>query len=187
MQITKINNYKENLIKEIKKLSVKDIKKISNLFLKISKNNKQILICGNGGSAANSEHISNDLMLGLNKKKIGLRILSLSSNFSKISCIANDINYSEIYSHQVKTIGNKGDLLIVLSGSGNSINIIKALNVAKKKKIKTLALLGFDGGIARKKCDYFVHFNINDMQIAEDMQMITMNMVMKYISTIING
>ena len=108
----------------------------------------------------------------------------MSSNFSKISCIANDINYSEIYSHQVKTIGNKGDLLVVLSGSGNSKNIIKALNVAKKKKIKTLALLGFDGGIAKKKCDHFVHFNINDMQIAEDMQLITMNMVMKYISKI---
>ena len=68
--MTKINNYKENLIKEINRLSINDIKKISNLFLKTAKSNKQILICGNGGSAANSEHISNDLMLGLNKKKL---------------------------------------------------------------------------------------------------------------------
>ena len=182
MHLKKINLYKKDLINQINNLSIINIKEISHLFMRTVINKKKILICGNGGSAANADHISNDLMLGLNKSKIGLNIVSLSSNFAKISCIANDTDYSKIYSQQIKSVGQKGDLLLVLSGSGNSKNIIRALEQAKKQNIKSLALLGFDGGAAKKKCDEFLHFNTNNMQIAEDMQMITMNMVMNYIS-----
>jgi D-sedoheptulose 7-phosphate isomerase len=142
---------------------------------------KRIFICGNGGSGANSNHISNDLMLGF-KKKIGFPIISLSSNIAKISCIANDIGYEKIFSNQLKVIGQKKDLLIILSGSGNSKNIINVVEQAKKMKICTFELIGYDGGRVKKKLDDYIHFKTNNMQICEDMQMIVMNFVLQKIT-----
>ena len=145
------------------------------------KNERSIYIFGNGGSSANAEHITNDFMLGLNKNKLGLRIINLSSNSAKLTCIANDLDYEQVYSHQIKILARKNDLLILLSGSGNSKNILNAINVAKKINVKTFSILGYDGGKAKKISDYNFHFPINDMQISEDMQLILMNTVMKLI------
>ena len=139
---------------------------------------EKIYICGNGGSAANANHISNDLMLGLNKTKIGLPVISLCSNVAKITCIANDLNYTKIFSNQIKSLCLPYDILIILSGSGNSKNILEAIYAAKKKMI-ILGMLGYDGGKAKKILKNFIHFDINDMQVSEDMQMICFNYIMK--------
>ena len=144
--------------------------------------NKKIFICGNGGSAANANHISNDLMLGFSKIKIGFPLLSLSSNIAKISCIGNDVGYEKIFSNQLRVLGNKDDLLIILSGSGNSKNIIEVAKQAKKMKIYVFGLIGFDGGMVKNLLNSYIHFKSNDMQICEDMQMIFMNYVLKKIS-----
>lgn len=174
------SKYLNTLITNINYLSLnqKKISFLKNLVKKTSTKNT-IFICGNGGSSANAEHISNDFMLGLNKKKMGAKIINLSSNSAKITCIANDLSYEEIYSHQLKILGKKNDLLICLSGSGNSQNIINAIKVARTKKIITYSILGYSGGTVKKLSDYFFHFPVNDMQISEDMQLILMNTVMK--------
>lgn len=177
MKFVKI--YHKNLKEQIDKINPKDINFVSGLFVKKLKKNKKIYICGNGGSAANADHISNDLMLGLNKKKEGFSIVSLSSNIAKISCIGNDLGYDKIYSHQINEICQKQDLLIVLSGSGNSKNIVNAVKTGKKRGMTVLAVLGFDGGIVKKISDKSIHFKIHDMQVSEDMQMIFFNSVMK--------
>tara|TARA_A100001388_G_C28746658_1_gene489833 strand:+ start:23 stop:601 length:579 start_codon:yes stop_codon:yes gene_type:complete len=184
MHKKKFQNYKylEDLTEQILDLDTSKINKISQIFLKKFNQKKNIFICGNGGSAANADHISNDLMLGLNKRKKGVKIISLNSNIPKLTCIANDIGYDSIYSHQLNLLGSRGDLLIVLSGSGNSKNIINALRAAKKKKMFSFGLLGYDGGKSIKLCDDFIHFRINDMQVSEDLQLITMNQVMKILS-----
>ena len=171
--------YLKNLVKYIKKITSKNIDLIVNIFLEAKKNKKTIYICGNGGSAANANHISNDLMLGLNSKKFGFKIISLSSNIAQISCIANDINYSNIFSHQLKILCSEGDVLIVLSGSGNSKNIIEAIKVANRLNMHTLSILGFEGGKAKKISKENIHFKINDMQISEDLQMVLFNSAMK--------
>ena len=173
------NNYFNSLILNIQTVKIEDIEKISEILLKAHKINNKIFICGNGGSASNSTHLSNDLMLGLNSKKEGLNIISLSSNIAKISCIANDLGYEKIYSHQLKISAKKNDILICLSGSGNSKNIISALKTSKKLRMKSISILGFDGGKAKNLSDFYIHFKVNDMQVAEDMQMIVFNAVMK--------
>ena len=110
------------------------------------KNKKNIFICGNGGSAANAMHIANDLIYGagVNKDK-GLKVEALSSNSAVLTCLANDIGYENIFLEQLKVKASKGDILIVLSGSGNSQNVINALNFAKKNKIKSFLILVYSG------------------------------------------
>ena len=99
----------------------------------------QVFICGNGGSAVNAIHLANDFLYGVAKNsKTGLRVEALSANVSVLICLANDIDYSEIYSYQLKTKGEAGDLLIVLSGSGNSPNVFQALKVGNQMNIKHL-------------------------------------------------
>ena len=151
-----------------------------------------VFICGNGGSAGNAMHIANDFHYGVGCKNhssssttdvdLGIKVLALPSNPSILTCLANDIGYDNVYSHQLKVLGNPGDLLIVLSGSGNSQNVIKAINEAKKLNIKSIAILGFDGGKCKEIANESIHFEINDMQIAEDTQLILFHICMQWIS-----
>jgi len=146
------------------------------------KNKKNIFICGNGGSAANAMHIANDLIYGAGiKKDKGLKVEALSSNSSVLTCLANDIGYENIFLEQLRVKANKDDILIVLSGSGNSQNVINALNFAKKNKIKSFSILGYSGGECKKISDHSVHFKVNDMQISEDLQLITGHLCMQWL------
>tara|TARA_B100000073_G_scaffold347115_1_gene360403 strand:+ start:1063 stop:1656 length:594 start_codon:yes stop_codon:yes gene_type:complete len=142
---------------------------------------KNIFICGNGGSGANANHIANDLLYGVGfnrktgKHSLGMRVESLVSNPGVITCLANDISYENIFSKQIEIKGNADDLLIVLSGSGNSPNIVKAIEVANATGLQTIAIVGFDGGICKKIAHKSIHCPLNDMEIAEDIQMIIFN------------
>ena len=144
-------------------------------------NKRNIFICGNGGSGANANHIANDLLYGVgfnretNKYKLGMRVESLVSNPGVITCLANDINYEDVFAKQIEIKGNSDDLLIVLSGSGNSPNIIKALKAGNFKGLKTFAIVGFDGGECKKIAKNIIHCPVNDMEISEDLQMIIFN------------
>jgi D-sedoheptulose 7-phosphate isomerase len=109
----------------------------------------------------------------------GFNIEALPANTSVITCLANDIGYENIYSEQLRVKGSRGDILIVLSGSGNSKNILNVLKIAKKIGIKSYAILGYDGGKAKKLADIALHFKVNDMQIAEDIQIIISHLLMK--------
>ena len=165
------------LIKVLKIDKDKEITQLYNKIFEVWKKNKTIYVCGNGGSAGNANHIANDLIFAAGKKnKKGIKVESLASNPSIITCLANDIGYENIFSEQIKVKGVSGDLLIVLSGSGNSKNVIKAIKEAKKNKLDTFAILGFDGGKCKKILKDYIHYNVYDMQISEDMQMIVLNM-----------
>ncbi len=143
---------------------------------------KQVFICGNGGSAGNSVHLVNDFLYGIAKRPGGgLRAHSLSANPAVITCLANDIGYEKIFSEQLSVLANPGDLLIVLSGSGNSPNIVAALNQAKAMNVKSYAILGFDGGKCKKLADVPIHFDVGDMQISEDLQLIVGHMLMQWL------
>lgn len=146
------------------------------------KENRRLFICGNGGSAGNAIHLANDFLYGIAKNTGGgLKVLSLSDNPAVITCLANDLGYDQIFSEQLAVQGEKDDLLIVLSGSGNSPNIIRAINQAKKMNIKSYAILGFDGGQCKDLADVAIHFSVNDMQIAEDMQIVVGHMIMQWL------
>lgn len=113
-----------------------------------------IFWCGNGGSAADAQHLSAELIGRLVSNREPLPSIALNSDIAALTCIANDFGYTEIYARQLKGLGKAGDLLIVLSTSGNSENILKCLDVARQKTIITAALLGKDGGEARGKSDF---------------------------------
>ena len=169
--------YSSRLIKVIKTDKDREINLLYNKIFKVWKKNKTVYICGNGGSAGNANHIANDLIFAAGKKnRKGIKVESLASNPAIITCLANDIGYENIFSEQIKVKGVGGDLLIVLSGSGNSKNVINAIKEAKKNRLDTFAILGFDGGKCKKILKDYIHYNIDDMQISEDMQMIVLNM-----------
>ena len=145
-------------------------------------NGNNVFLCGNGGSAGNASHLANDLIYGVAKKKgEGIKSISLSDNSSVITCLANDVGYENIFSEQLAVLGKKGDILIALSGSGNSSNIISVVHEAHSLGIKSHAILGFDGGECKKIVNNSIHFDINDMQLSEDLQLIVGHMLMKWL------
>jgi len=146
------------------------------------KGGHQVFLCGNGGSAGNAVHLANDYLYGIAKETgRGLRVHALSANPAVITCLANDVSYDAIFSEQLAVLGQKGDLIICLSGSGNSPNILKALRQAKSMDIQSCAILGFSGGEAKTLSDIPLHFPVNDMQIAEDLQLVVGHMLMQYL------
>jgi D-sedoheptulose 7-phosphate isomerase len=146
------------------------------------KASRQVFFCGNGGSAGNAIHLANDFVYGIAKKTgAGIKATALSANQSVMTCFANDINYDSIYSEQIALFAQPDDILIVLSGSGNSPNLVKALEQAKARQVKTYAILGFSGGKCKQLADVAIHFPIEDMQIAEDLQLIVGHMIMQWL------
>ena len=143
---------------------------------------RSVYLCGNGGSAGNAVHLANDYVYGIAKGKgPGLRAHALPANTSVLTCLANDLAYSEIFSAQLEVYARPDDVLIVLSGSGNSPNIVRALEVAKTIGLRTFAVLGYSGGKAKDLADTVIHFPVDDMQIAEDLQLVVGHMVMQWL------
>ena len=143
---------------------------------------KQVFICGNGGSAGNAIHLANDFIYGARDQLgKGLRVEALSANSAVITCLANDLNYQDIYSEQLRVKANEGDVLIALSGSGNSPNICKAIEVGNNIGMITFAITGFTGGRCKNIASYPIHFPVSDMQISEDMQLIVGHMCMQWL------
>ena len=143
---------------------------------------RQVFLCGNGGSAGNAIHLANDFLYGISKTfGSGLRVSALPANPSVLTCLANDAGYDAIFSMQLAVQGRAGDVLIALSGSGNSPNILKALEQAKAMGIRTFAVLGYSGGKAKALADVPIHFPVDDMQISEDLQLVVGHMVMQWL------
>lgn len=150
--------------------------------LRCWKSGNQVFLCGNGGSAGNAVHLANDLLYGISKVHgSGLRVHALPANTAVLTCLANDEGYDAIYSLQLAVQARAGDLLITLSGSGNSPNILKVMEQAKKMQVKTYAILGYSGGKAKAMADVPIHFAVDDMQIAEDMQLVVGHMIMQWL------
>jgi D-sedoheptulose 7-phosphate isomerase len=143
---------------------------------------RQLFLCGNGGSAGNAIHLANDFLYGVSKTfGSGLKVSALPANSSVLTCLANDVGYDEIFSYQLAVQAREDDVLIVLSGSGNSPNIVKALEQAKVLKLRTFAILGYSGGKAKTMADVAIHFAVDDMQISEDLQLVVGHMVMQWL------
>ena len=149
---------------------------------------RHVYICGNGGSAANAIHMANDFHYGIGAcgagpRLPGLRVEALPANTGIITCLANDTGYDNIYAHQLQVKARKDDILIVLSGSGNSANVVHALERGKQLGMKSFAILAFSGGRCLELADVAMHFEINDMQIAEDTQLVVGHLCMQWLNT----
>lgn len=141
-----------------------------------------LFLCGNGGSAANAVHLANDLLYGIDPGRgQGMKVEALPANTAVLTCLANDTSYAEIFSRQLDAKGRAGDVLVVFSGSGNSPNVVRAIETAKKLGIRTFAVLGYSGGECLGLADCPIHFPIDDMQISEDLQMVVGHILMKWL------
>ena len=163
------------------------VEKLAAHLYQIWKEDRNLFICGNGGSAANAIHMANDFHYGVGAcgeppHTKGLKVEALTSNMGVVTCLANDIGYENIFSHQLNNKARPGDLLIVLSGSGNSQNICNVLETANKSNVFSYAILGFDGGKSLEIADCPIHFAVNDMQIAEDTQLIIGHLCMQWLT-----
>ena len=159
-----------------------DVERFANSLLKIWQKQSHLFICGNGGSAANAIHLANDYLYGIGSGVApGMNVESLTANSSVLTCLANDIDYESVFSAQIKVKGDSSDLLLVLSGSGNSPNVIEALEVAKELGMETWAILGFSGGKCASLADNVIHLQVEDMQLAEDFQLIVGHMCMQWL------
>lgn len=175
--------YSDKLSSLAKQTDWSHVETLSRAVKDVWKNDRQLFLCGNGGSAGNAIHLANDFVYGCayGVAEKGLRVQALSANPATITCLANDVGYESIYSIQLKTFSQPGDLLIVFSGSGNSPNIVEVLKAAKTAGVKTAAVLGYSGGKCKELADIVVHFPIDDMQISEDMQLVVGHMIMKWL------
>ena len=181
-------SYLERLQGCFNKTNLEAVEDLANELHQAWIDNRNVYICGNGGSAANAIHIANDLHYGIGAcgagaKLPGLRIEALSANAGVITCLANDTGYENIYSHQIEVKSRKSDILIALSGSGNSPNIVKALETANYSGVKTFAILAFDGGRCKGIAKTSIHFEVNDMQVAEDTQLVVGHMCMQWLNS----
>jgi len=143
---------------EVKKKLIDQLDKIQEsigLIVKNIKNGGKILICGNGGSAADAQHLAAEFLVRLhpNKNRPPIPALSLALDTSTITACGNDYNFNMLFKRNFEAIAKENDILIVISTSGKSKNIINVLKESKKKKIKSIGLLGKDGGIAKQYCD----------------------------------
>ncbi len=130
---------------------------------------KRIYVAGNGGSAAISDHLCCDFSKGtFSPRCSALRTHSLSSNSALLSAIANDYGYDRAFSSQLELYGDQGDLLILISSSGNSENIIRALEAAQRLKIRVIGFSGFNGGLLRDRADISIHVPYHNYGIVED-------------------
>ncbi len=179
---THVSNYRNKLTSILDNTDIEAIEVLGAKLIECWKTGKQVFICGNGGSAGNAMHIANDLIYGISKKfGSGLKITALPANGSVVTCLANDEGYEHIFSYQLGVLGQEGDVLIALSGSGNSQNIVNVLQTAKSMNIETFAILGYSGGKAKGLADVPIHYAIDDMQISEDLQLIILHMLMQWL------
>lgn len=130
------------------------IAEVSRLIADTFNDGKKMLIFGNGGSACDASHIAAEFVNRFKKERPGLPAIALNTDMAVLTSIANDYDYSEIFARQVKTLSEAGDIAVAISTSGNSKNILKAVDVAKKKGLKTIAFTGLKGEKFASKCDY---------------------------------
>ncbi len=159
------------------------VERLGHELLDCWKTRRQVFLAGNGGSAGNAVHLANDFLYAMSKRAgSGLRVHALPANPAVLTCLANDEGYDKIYSLQLGVMAHPDDVLIVFSGSGNSPNILAALHEARRIGMRSYAVLGYSGGKAKALADVAIHVEVNDMQIAEDTQLMFGHMLMQWLS-----
>lgn len=164
------NEYREYFIKSLDVINYKQLDDFVELIYSAYQNENCIFVIGNGGSAANASHFAQDLAKGTRKsldQDIRIRALSLTDNLPFITALGNDDGYDTIFEQQLRTFAKKGDVLVAISGSGNSPNIIKAVEWANQNGLETVGITGYNGGKLHQINKHSVHVELNDMATAE--------------------
>jgi D-sedoheptulose 7-phosphate isomerase len=172
-----IDRYIKNLIISIDKINQQDIIDVANLIKKTTDLGHNIFVFGNGGSATTASHFAQDM-----NKMLNCRFISLNDNISSLLAYGNDIGFESIFELQLSNLINKGDLVIGFSCSGQSKNVLNAINLAKNFGCRTIGFTGFNGGELKKIADENLHVPFDDMQICEDCHLILTHIILRLIN-----
>jgi len=150
--------------RELAVSGIDSIVSAAKLMIKTIKSGAKILLCGNGGSAADSQHLAAELVSKLKLERVALPAVALTTNTSTLTAIANDYDFSQVFVRQLEAFGRRNDLLIGISTSGNSENVLKAIDYAKKNGLKTVVMTGGNGGKLAGKADVDIIVPSEDVQ-----------------------
>ena len=173
-----VRPFLERVGQELSRIDPAEVKALADAIMVCYQERRMVFVCGNGGSGSNASHFCEDMGKCTlrredydNDKKKRLRILSLTDNTPYILAWANDEGFERVFAEQLKNLASPGDLLIAISGSGNSPNILRAVDWANKNGLKTFGCTGFDGGKLRKLAHQGLHVPLDDMGIVESIHL----------------
>lgn len=176
----KLMAYAEGLEKSLNSVVADKFEEFVDLLESAAQDGRHVFVMGNGGSGATASHMACDLnkgvSLGLEKR---LKVICLNDNMPTILAYANDVSYEAVFVEQLKNFLEPGDVVIGISGSGNSLNVLKAVRYANQVGAHTVGLTGFDGGKLAQEVQTSLWVNVNDMQKAEDVHMILFHVLMQ--------
>ena len=181
-----VDNYFSELKKIFDKMDSKSIEEITDVIYKAYGNQRNIFILGNGGSASTASHFACDLGKGTlsrvyDKNEKRFRVISLTDNAATISAYANDLSFDDIFIQQLRNLVHRGDIVIAITGSGNSKNVLKAMEYAKDAGAVTIGMLGFDGGKVKQFLDKYVIVPSDHYGRIEDMHLILEHLISDYL------
>ena len=175
--------YFEYLCKILKKIDPKSIGRFIQTLLEARQRGAFIFMIGNGGSASTASHFANDFAIGTNSYEKPFRVISLTDNQAVISAIGNDFGFEEVFVRQLQVLGKEGDVVVAISASGNSPNLLKAFEYAKTAGIRTVAITAFDGGKMKTMADEGIHVPTGPKEYgpAEDAHMVLDHLIGAYL------
>lgn len=179
--------YVDHLVDILRSLDCAAVARVIDLFLEARRSNNTIFFLGNGGSAATSCHFANDLGYGASPEgHTPFRALSLSANSAFLTCLANDIGYENVFAWQLRNLMCPGDPVIGISASGNSPNVVKALEYARDNGGVPVAIVGFDGGAMKKIARYIIHVETEKGEYGpvEDVHMVLDHLISNFLSRV---
>lgn len=163
-------------------VDVTEVDRAADILVSAYTSGKTVFSCGNGGSAAIANHLQCDHQKGVRTGTDLLpKVVSLSTNLELLTAIANDISYEEVFSYQLQSQSRRGDVLVAISSSGRSGNIVSALEWANDHGLRTIALTGFDGGQARKLAGVRLHIECYNYGVVEDLHQSLMHALAQYV------
>jgi D-sedoheptulose 7-phosphate isomerase len=181
-EVGHFRDYARRLSNLLEQFDWQPVGALADELLDCARTGRQVLLAGNGGSGGNAIHLANDFLYAWSRKRgCGINVHALPANAAVMTCLANDEGYEEVFSSQIAVHGRPGDVLVAFSASGNSGNILRALEEAQRIGMKSFSVLAFDGGKAKALSDFTIHFEIDDMQIAEDLQLILGHMIVQHL------
>lgn len=176
-----IRSYLGRLEAALATIAPQDVATMSERLYRAYQDGKQVFVFGNGGSASTASHMAADLAkntIGPNMRRF--RIMSLNDNIPLLTALSNDLGYQRVFAEQLMNLIHPGDVLVAISGSGNSLNVMQAIRYARSQSAQVVGLLGFSGGEAAPLCDTAIVVDSSDYGVVEDAHLILNHILVEY-------
>jgi D-sedoheptulose 7-phosphate isomerase len=182
------SNYFRKVSETLDKIDINAVSKLIDRIYECYEKENTVYIFGNGGSASTASHVAGDFMKGISyglEKRF--RVICLNDSIPSITAISNDLTYDEVFYEQLKTFLRRDDIVIGISGSGNSVNVIKALNYARELGSTVVGFCGYKGGKLKELADILILAPVSDMEITEDIHIIIFHAIKQAINKKLKG